>query len=227
MPKKTSILDDIIGDGDRNISFISENEVLSTLLDEINLIGAEEIQQFVRSVLLKTSPLFWEIPSTFSSAHHPPDEHLSSGNVLHTKRVVRIAVMLCESYSLSDSDRDNIVAAAILHDVTKGVPSEIEGQFHYDPMHPYTVNKFVKSCIQHDKTYASDTNSSTLFIAEEDLQTILRLIRCHLGPWSPVPETMPITYLDYILHISDNIASKLHVIIEDSELYNPKWKESE
>jgi hypothetical protein len=39
-----------------------------------------------------------------------------------------------------------------------------------------------------------------------------------------VPETMPITYMDYILHVADNIASKLHTIIEDSELINPKWK---
>lgn len=224
---KKSILDDIIGDSEKSLSFTSENEVLTPLLEEINLIKCEEVQQFVRSVLLKAAPIFWEIPSSFSSAHHPPDEHGASGNILHTKRVVRIVDMLCESYTLTDSDRDNIIAAALIHDVTKGIPSEIEGDYHYDPMHPYTVNKFVKSCIQHDKTYANDANSSTLFIAEDDLQTILRLVRCHLGPWSPVPETIPITYLDYILHIADNLASKLHVIINDSELINPKWKESE
>jgi hypothetical protein len=76
----------------------------------------------------------------------------------------------------------------------------------------------------YDKEYGNDSQSSSLFISEESIQTILRLVRCHLGPWSPVPETYPITYLDYIVHIADNIASKLHNIIEDSDLINEKWR---
>jgi len=62
-----------------------------------------------------------------------------------------------------------------------------------------------------------------LFISEENVQSILRLVRCHLGPWSPVPETYPITYMDYIVHLADNIASKVHTIIEDSQLINDRW----
>ena len=27
-----------------------------------------------------------------------------------------------------------------------------------------------------------------------------------------------------IVHLSDNIASKIHLVIEDSELINPKWR---
>ena len=90
-------------------------------------------------------------------------------------------------------------------------------------MHPYTVNKFVADCIRHDKEYANDSHSSTLFISEENVQSILRLVRCHLGPWSPVPETYPITYMDYIVHLADNIASKVHIVIEDSQLINDRW----
>lgn len=225
MAKKTSILDEIISDNDKTLNFTTENEVLAPLLDEIDLINSEEIRSFVRSVLLKAE-LFWQIPASFSGKYHPPDEHNLGGNVLHTKRVVRIAQMLSESYSLTDSERDTIIAAALIHDVTKGIPSETDGHFQYDPMHAYTVNQFVMDCIQHDKTYSSDNSSSTMFIADEDLHAILRLVRCHLGPWSPVPETIPITYMDYILHIADSIASQLHVIIGDSELYNPKWNES-
>lgn len=219
---KKSILDDLIGDNEKSVTFVSENEVLSPLLAEIELISSEEIKAFVRSVLLK-SEIFWEIPASFSSEFHPPDEHNRGGNVLHTKRVVRLAEILCDSYSLSDSEKDLIIAAALLHDITKGIASENEGQFHYDPMHPYTVNSFVTECIEYDKSYANDNNSSTLFIAEEDLQTILRLIRCHLGPWSPVPETIPITYMDYILHMADNVAANIYNVISDSELVNPIW----
>lgn len=222
---KKSILDELISDNEKGMTFTSENEVLAPLLDEINLIASEDIQLFVRSVLLKADS-FWHIPASFSSKHHPPDEHNVGGNVLHTKRVTRIANLLCDSYSLSDSERDIILAAGLLHDVTKAISID-GGEFNYDPMHPYTVNNFVMECIQYDKSYANDNNSSALFVAEEDLQTILRLVRCHLGPWSPVPETIPITYMDYILHIADHLASNIHAIIFDSELINPVFKANE
>jgi len=218
---KKSILDDILVK-DKSDLIQKENILLHPLLDEIGLIEDESIQSFVRSILLKCD-IFWNIPSSFSGKYHPPDEHGPGGNVLHTKRVVRIADIMCDSYSISSDERDIILAACLLHDITKGIPSEQEGMFHYDPMHPYTVNKFVINCMEHDREYANDTNSSSLFISEDVVQNILRLVRCHLGPWSPIPETFPITYMDYIVHISDNIASKIHTVIDDSGLINDKY----
>ena len=216
-----SILDDILKEDTSN-QITQEDEYLAPLLGEIGQIDDEGIKSFVRSLLLKAST-FWEIPSSFSGRYHPPDEHGPGGNVLHTKRVVRVAEVISDSYALSIEERDLIIAACLLHDITKGIPSEEVGMFQYDPMHPYTVNKFVSDCIRYDKEYANDSHSSTLFISEENVQSILRLVRCHLGPWSPVPETYPITYMDYIVHLADNIASKVHVIIEDSQLINDRW----
>ncbi len=218
---KKSILDDILSK-DKSDLIEKENIILEELLEELSLIEDESVESFVRSILLKCD-IFWHIPSSFSGKYHPPDEHGSGGNVLHTKRVVRVANIMCDSYSLSSEERDMIIAACIIHDITKGIPSEHEGMFNYDPMHPYTVNKFVMNCMAYDREYANDTHSSSLFIAEETVQSILRLVRCHLGPWSPVPETFPITYMDYIVHIADNIASKLHIVIDDSALINDKW----
>ena len=88
-------------------------------------------------------------------------------------------------------------------------------------MHPYTVGAFVKKCQENDKKYGSESASSTLFLDEETVQSILRLVRCHLGPWSPIPETVPTTYMDMIVHLSDNVASKLHTIVEISD---NKWQ---
>lgn len=219
-----NILDEILKEDVSGI-VSNENEVLQDLLEEINMIQDDGIASFVRSVLLKAES-FWSIPSSFSGKYHPADEHKPGGNVLHTKRVVRIAKIMAESYSLSEDELDIIIAACILHDVTKGVMSSDVDTFCYDPMHPYTVAKFIASCQIADKEFGSDAQSTTLFITEESVQTILRLIRCHLGPWSPVPETYPITYMDYIVHLSDNIASKLHLVIEDSELINEKWRKN-
>ena len=218
-----SILDDILVQRSEPSSFQEENAILEPLLEEIDLISDEAIRSFVRAVLLKADN-FWNIPSSFSGKYHPADEHDAGGNVLHTKRVVRIANVMGDSYALSNEERDIVLAACLLHDVCKGIQKDGVDECKYDPMHPYTVGKLVERCQKEDKNFANDSMSSTLFVSEETVHSILRLIRCHLGPWSPIPETYPITYLDYIVHLSDNIASKLHTIIEDSELINPQWK---
>lgn len=221
-----SILDEILVK-EKNVSSIGkENETLFFLLDEINLILDESIRSFVRSILVR-SDTFWEIPSSFSGKYHPQDERTKGGNVLHTKRVVRIASLMSESYSLSQEEKDIVISACLLHDICKGKKEHGAEECKYDPMHPYTVGKFISECQEKDKKFASESESSTLFLSEDIVQSILRLVRCHLGPWSPVPETYPITYLDYIVHLSDNIASKLHLIIEDSDLINPKWRKDE
>lgn len=222
---KTNILDDILEQSVVTSMMGEEDTILAPLLDEINMIKSEPIKSFVRSILLRAES-FWKIPSSFSGKYHPIDEHNEGGNVLHTKRVVRTAKIMCESHSLPSDETDVVLAACLLHDITKGKIDE-SGSFSYDPMHPYTVGKFVKFCQEDDKKYASDLTSSTLFLNEEDVQTILRLIRCHLGPWSPVPETIPITYLDQIVHLSDNIASKLHIIVDGDNVQEHRWKPSD
>lgn len=215
---KKSILDELLSDED--IAFRpneEEDKVLSPLLDYINLIENKQIKMFVRSVLLQAKT-FWKIPSSFSGKHHPADEHSPGGNVLHTRRVFNIAKVMSESYVLNSEERDLVYAACLLHDVTKGVSSDDEkDNYFYDPMHPYTVGIFVKKCQENDKKYGSELSSSTLFLNQETVESILRLIRCHLGPWSPVPETYPVTYLDMIVHIADNVASKLHLITENEK----------
>lgn len=218
-----SILDDLLIQKHESFSLKEENDILQPLLEEIDLISDDTIKSFVRSILLRAE-IFWKIPSSFSGKYHPADEHNEGGNVIHTKRVVRVASIMSDSYSLSAEERDLVLAACLLHDLCKGVVSEDKCSFQYDPMHPYTVGKFIAHCQNDDKKFANESQSSTLFLGEDIVQSILRLVRCHLGPWSPVPETYPITYLDYIVHIADNIASKIHTVIEDSELINPKWR---
>ena len=224
--KNNNILDEILSENSFIVSLKNEDTILAPLLEEINYIKDESIKSFVRSILLRAGN-FWTIPSSFSGKYHPADEHNEGGNVLHTKRVVHAAKVLSDSYSLSDEDRDTVYAASLLHDVTKGIKLEGETSFHYDPLHPYTVVNLVKKCQQEDKNFARESESSTLFLSEELVQSILRLVRCHLGPWSPVPETYPITYLDMIVHMADNVASKLHYIADGENINKSRWvKES-
>jgi len=219
--KKLTILDDILQDKQKINVSEEENSVLSPLLQEISFIKDDGLKSFVRSILFRCKS-FWDVPSSFSGKYHPPDEHNKGGNVLHTKRVVRAVRILSESHNLSPEENDIVIAAALLHDITKG-KIEKDGSFSYDSMHPYTVGEFVKFCQDDDRKNASDIGSNTLYVSEEDVQTLLRLIRCHLGPWSPVPETVPITYLDMIVHLADNIASKIHIIADGERSLSRRW----
>lgn len=220
---KDSILDDILNEKN-NLPFIEEeNSILKPLEKEIEMISDQHIKSFVKSILMRADS-FWDIPSSFSGKYHPSDEHNKGGNVLHTKRVVRAAKVISDSYSLSDEERDLVYAACLLHDLTKGIQDADSDYFHYDPMHPYTVGQFVKKCQEQDKRYAGESQCSTLFVSEETVQSILRLVRCHLGPWSPVPETIPITYLDMIVHMADNLASKLHYLVDGDNVIEERWK---
>jgi hypothetical protein len=38
-----------------------------------------------------------------------------------------------------------------------------------------------------------------------------------------VPETNPITYLDMIVHLADNIASKVHYVVDGDDVIKERW----
>ncbi len=99
------VLDDLLSDKVQATSLKEEDKVLKPLLDEIDLIVDDAIRSFVRSILYRAEG-FWEIPSSFSGKYHPKDEHGEGGNVLHTKRAVKIARIMCDSYSLPQEDID-------------------------------------------------------------------------------------------------------------------------
>lgn len=218
------MLDDLLSEDQKNIpQFEKENFTLEPLLEEIDMIVDQQIKQFVRSVLLKAT-LFWEIPSVFSEVDNPPDEHDIGGQVLHTKRVFRICQLICESYTgiLSSTDKDVVLAAALLHGVTKGVL--MNGTPTFDEFYPYTVDRFVSMVRREDEVHATENESSVLYIQEAQVLRILRLIRCQRGPWSPIPETFPIDPDEMILHIADHIASKLHWVIDGDDFILARWK---
>src|SRR5947207_1860022 len=125
-------------------SLEEEDEILKPLLTEIGLIQDQNVRSFVRSVLLKADPTFWTVPSTFSDKDfNPPDEKKPQGNVIHTQRVVRAAELLCEAQERPPHEVDLVLAASILHDITKCTFSP-DGEVLYDPLHPYTVDAIVR-----------------------------------------------------------------------------------
>ena len=215
------LLENLLSSEENNIK--AEDEILTPLLPVIDQIANGGIRYFVRAVLLKAAPFFWETEANLDNDGYPPDEKCAGGNVLHTIRVARIASIIANSQDASQHEHDLLMAAALLHDLTKAV-EEVDGSIGYDQMHPYTVEAYVNWVREEDDRNASEVESSTLFISEEDVHKIMRIIRCQGGVWSVVPETIPITPLEWTLHFADTLAMKLHTIIDGPKLQDWRWK---
>ena len=205
-----------------------ENEVISSLLDEVNLIKSRDIKDFVRCILLHANPLFWDAPS--SNYIHPmrmSDEAGLGGIILHTQRVVRCAFVLGRAQKMTDPDLDVLIAAAILHDVTRALDRRgPRNTVLYDTMYPYTLDELVEKVQRTDGL--TPGMSSSHMIKREDQLTILRLVRTHLGYQSPIPETYPTTILEWTLHLADHLCNNISFVltgelnVEDGPSNNPK-----
>jgi hypothetical protein len=200
-----------------------DNHILSDLLEEIDVINDPKIKSFVRSILSKAES-FWIAQSSIIPNNHPPDEYDVGGLVLHTKRVVRAVLILSSTVECSLIESDCLVAAALLHDVTRTVwKDDNKDEVIHDIMHPYTVDNFIDWCRLQDQHKNESSYNNSLEISDEAISRIARLIRCSHGMWSPIPETLPVTILEQTLHIADLIASSLHIIVDGSEIIRDRW----
>lgn len=221
-----NLLDELlsIAPDETSDEFIIENELLSPLITEINMIIDQGIRLFTRAMLLAAPSNFWTMPSSKSGKYHPPDERGPGGNLLHTQRVVRMVIHMCDAQDREQFEKDIAVSAAILHDITKYVHRP-DGEDYYDPFHPYTVDKIYAKIREKEDIQELDTiiRSTTLLCDETYIFEILRAVRCHLGPWSPIPETYPTSSLEWFLHFADTLSSHLHEIV-DEEVEMKRWK---
>lgn len=218
------LLEDLLNGEEEEKSLLDEeSEKLAPLQEEIDSIYNLEIRSFVRAVLYYADA-FWQAPSTNIEGFHPPDELALGGSILHTQRVVRIARILCRSQDRTQHEFDIVTAAALLHDITKSL--QVDGEYSFDSMHPYTVDYFVSTVLVNDEKYNTGQLSYAREIKDDDCALILRLIRCHMGPWSPIPETYPVSQLDWILHFADVVATQLHLIIDGEDVKKWRWIES-
>jgi len=172
----------------------------TTLNKEVSLIENGKIRTFVAQCLEKAPDYFWTCPSSSTGKYHPADENTMGGTILHTKRVTRIAADLCFSMGVTSVEKDCVIAAAIMHDMCKlGYPEE--GRWTapgHGALWINVANKVIKS---------------NVIIDSPTIQTIGRLIACHMGRFD-IPYVMADNKLDTILQVSDYVASRAYVKVE-------------
>lgn len=178
---------------------------LELFKDELNLITKPEIREFAKACI-KASPdyVFVDCPSSSSGAYHPVDELSGDGTVLHTKRVFALAYELSRGIDC-EHHRDEICAAALLHDMAK---QGLEKFGHTIKNHPQVMAKLVADVY---KEQFKDKFS------RESALIIYYGILYHYGPWSgrdikkPLSEYTP---EELCVYVADYVSSKRFVHID-------------
>jgi len=180
-------------------------ERLETFKEELTLINKPEIREFVEACI-EVSPdyVFEDCPSSSSGKYHPVDELSGDGTVLHTKRVFALAYELSRGFDC-EYNRDEICAAALLHDMTKqGLVKS--GNTVKD--HPQIMAKLVADVYK--EKFQDKLN-------RESALKIYYAIFYHYGPWSSTEIRKSLreyTPEELCVYISDYIASKRFVHVD-------------
>ncbi|MCK4528003.1 hypothetical protein KAW18_11595 [candidate division WOR-3 bacterium] len=155
----------------------------------VEFIKDESLSEKIKNILNDEVPdYFWINPSSSSGKYHPSDERGKFGLVLHTCRVVKIVDDLCVAAQITGSNREELIAAAILHD-----------SFKYDlpPGNHHTVK--LHCIIPGEQLSISDR--------------INQSIRTHDGQWGIPDEWQYADEYQQLLHYADYIASRSYVHI--------------
>jgi len=203
------------------------NPVFDLISDELSLIKSHAIQEFVKAVLGRSN-ILWFVsvaPEDNDDLQNlwPSDCYKPGGELLNIRRVVRACDVLAESHQLDQEDRDILLAAGFVHSITKYYTDE-DGEPKYDPMHPYTVDSYVGALREEEQTTALEGNPHTVLLADETVMQILRVVRCQRGPWSIIPETLPVTLLEILLHTAYQFMINVDYIVDGDNVVEERWE---
>jgi HD domain len=164
------------------------------------LIWDAEIREFIATVLAGAPQYFWTVPSSTSGKTHPPDERGEGGRVLHTKRVVRLVSEYGDLFDLNRTDKDVLIAAALIHDIiVNGTTNE--------PL-PYMWRS-------HDVELREYLTTWRHLEGDPRREKIVLACEGHMGRFGSTPKNAPTPgTLGYILHVADATAALSFVKID-------------
>lgn len=221
--KEKSLLDTVVTTlEEEGAEKSQETEVLDPLSDLLALIHDSGIRALVESVFYRVhkyrsqgGSAFWDSPAALTPGQHPPDEYESDGMLIHTRRVTKIAVCMACSVGYPQPELDILIAAALMHDVTKAIFATENLSISHDSLHAYTIDSFMEFMRSDDHEHGRDTLSHTLNVDFESMLKILRVIHCSHGILSTIQETFPVAESEKILAMADYLAGNLHVVFPE------------
>lgn len=181
-------------------------ERLRIFKDELDLISDKGIKKFTKACIAEAPDyVFEDCPSSTSGKYHPIDEIAPDGTILHTKRVFAVAYDLARGLDV-ESERDIILASALLHDLVKQGYTRSGHTVHN---HPQLMADMMT------KVYEEQGFRGKLPI--DTIQKMYWAVCYHYGPWSNKSFKKPMTeytMIELAVYIADYISSKRFVHID-------------
>lgn len=170
---------------------------------DLELFTDKGLRKFVENCIEDFPPYFWDAPASGTDKYHPEDENVPGGLVLHTRRVIRMVVLLADLHGLNWSERDILIAAAFLHDSwCKGRNGKAYST-HTDPYHPlYVQEKFPLT------PYGDEHIPHAVYNA------VMECVASHSGRFSVSSLLNSDKKLPRILQMADYIASRRGVTVD-------------
>ena len=167
------------------------NELLSF---EVAQIDDDEIRNFVKMTLDNVDPIHRIKPASSTGKYHPKYAAGEGGLIRHTKVVVRNIIELIRATPAIECEKDELIAAAIIHDMWK-YPEGRDHEFTaFD--HPALGGQWCK---------------------DHGFETIGRLVAAHQGIWTTSRQMpgfeneQPRKFDEWCLHYSDLLASRTYL----------------
>jgi len=180
-----------------------EPEPAAALDVEVDGIGDVRVRGFARYCLARVAPpYFWSAPSSFTGKYHPGWANGPGGLVLHTRVVAHTAGDLCRAFGVERLRRDQIVAAAILHDLFKfGREGPDRCTFTEYRRHDYLTRRWVEEALREAGM------SGKLRSEGGKLRRVLEIMEPHLGKWSR-SKVGKLDRAQRLLHVADYVSSR-------------------
>ena len=186
---------------------------------ELNYIDDTVLREFIAYCLENAPDYFYTIPASSSGKYHPIQDLGEGGLIRHTKAVVQVAMDLIKSeqFKIGDNDeKDNIIAACILHDIIKNGFTD-SGMTLVE--HPLLASEFV------EQMYRQWEGEEKDFIWWNKI-CIQFLIKSHMGIWNKDKEGNEVLPLvgEYnpfgkLVHLADYIASRKYIDMNQIGLF--------
>lgn len=170
---------------------------------DLNLFTDVGVRKFVQNCLDDFPSYFWTAPASGTGKYHPEDENVEGGLVLHTRRVIRVVLLLADMYDLNWSERDILVAAAFLHDSWSKGRNSKSNNINTDPYHPlYVEEKFPLT------PYGDQHIPQSVYTA------IMECVASHSGKYSVSKLLNSDRKLPRILQLADYLASRRGITVD-------------
>ena len=174
------------------------NELLSY---EVAQIDDDDIRNFVKMTLDSVDPIHRIKPASSTGKYHPKYAAGEGGLIRHTKVVVRNVIEFIRATPAVESEKDELIAAAIIHDMWK-YPEGRDHEFTaFD--HPALGGQWCK---------------------DHGFETIGRLVAAHQGIWTTSRQMpgfeneQPRKFDEWVLHYSDLMASRAYLACDFDEM---------